>query len=79
MTDRLSLRDKKRLKARPFSDRALPRSVSFNDMCSIAYIDPGSGALIWQMLLAIGVGVLFYVKKSRDYLASLARRLFRKD
>lgn len=27
-----------------------------------AYIDPGTGALIWQALLAAGVGALFYIK-----------------
>ncbi len=47
-------------------------------MCYVAYIDPGSGALLWQMLVAAAVGVLFYVKKSRDFLVGLARRLFDK-
>jgi hypothetical protein len=28
-----------------------------------AYTDPGSGALIWQALMAGGVGLLFYVRK----------------
>ena len=28
-----------------------------------AYIDPGSGALLWQMLVAGFAGVLFYVGK----------------
>jgi hypothetical protein len=27
-----------------------------------AYIDPGSGALLWQALLAAFVGALFYVR-----------------
>jgi hypothetical protein len=27
-----------------------------------AYTDPGSGALIWQLLMASFVGILFYVK-----------------
>ena len=28
-----------------------------------AYIDPGSGALIWQGLVAAGVGALFYLRR----------------
>ena len=43
------------------------------------YIDPGSGQLLWQVLIAAGVGLLFYIKKSRDFLAGLARRLFKRD
>jgi hypothetical protein len=27
------------------------------------YVDPGSGALLWQILAAGVVGVLFYVRK----------------
>lgn len=26
------------------------------------YIDPGSGALMWQLVLALGIGMLFYVR-----------------
>ncbi len=28
-----------------------------------AYMDPGSGALIWQTLLAAGIGVTFYFRR----------------
>ena len=28
-----------------------------------AYVDPGSGAMIWQVLAAAGIGSLFYVRK----------------
>lgn len=28
-----------------------------------AYTDPGSGALIWQALMAGGVGLMFYLRK----------------
>ena len=31
-----------------------------------AYIDPGSGALLWQALLAAFVGVLFYIRSIRS-------------
>src|SRR6476660_2919287 len=33
-----------------------------------AYTDPGSGALIWQMLAAGFVGVLFYLRKFASWL-----------
>jgi uncharacterized membrane protein YbhN (UPF0104 family) len=28
-----------------------------------AYADPGSGTLIWQMLLAVSFGVMFYLRR----------------
>jgi len=28
-----------------------------------AYTDPGSGALIWQMLVGASVGVMFYLRR----------------
>jgi hypothetical protein len=28
-----------------------------------AYTDPGSGTLIWQMLLAVSFGVMFYLRR----------------
>lgn len=30
---------------------------------ALAYVDPGSGLLIWQMLCAVFIGVLFQAKK----------------
>ena len=36
-----------------------------------AYTDPGSGTLIWQMLAAGSVGLLFYVRR----IVSWARRI----
>ena len=41
----------------------------------LAYIDPGSGAMIWQVIVAACVGVLFYFKKFRDALVRGCRRL----
>jgi len=39
-----------------------------------AYVDPGSGAMVWQMLAAAAIGSLFYVRKVftwvRDRLSS---------
>ena len=28
-----------------------------------AYVDPGSGAMVWQVLAAAAIGSLFYVRK----------------
>ncbi|MCZ7637949.1 MAG: hypothetical protein M5U12_19065 [Verrucomicrobia bacterium] len=42
-----------------------------------AYIDPGSGLLIWQAVVAFFVGLVFYLKQTREWLFGLFRRLFR--
>lgn len=34
------------------------------------YTDPGSGALIWQMLIAGFVGSFFYIRRFRSWIAS---------
>jgi hypothetical protein len=47
-------------------------------MC-LAYIDPGSGALLWQMIMAFAIGTLFYIKKFRRFLVVLVRRILRRD
>jgi hypothetical protein len=44
-----------------------------------AYIDPGSGLLAWQMVLAACVGCLFYIKKCRTFIGGLVKRIFRRD
>lgn len=36
-----------------------------------AYVDPGSGTLILQILAAAGVGALFYFRQFRDKIKSL--------
>jgi hypothetical protein len=48
-------------------------------MFVLGYIDPGSGQLLWQVLIAAGVGLIFYVKKTRDILVRIVSRLFNKD
>ncbi len=45
-------------------------------MLTLAYVDPGSGLLVWQALVAAGLGLLFYLKRTRDFLIALVRRLF---
>jgi len=48
-------------------------------MIYLAYIDPGSGQFLLQVIAAAAVGVLFYVKKFRDLIARLVARFFRRD
>ena len=48
-------------------------------MSVLAYIDPGSGALAWQIIGAATVGCLFYVKKARDFFAKLGRKILGRD
>jgi hypothetical protein len=40
-----------------------------------AYIDPGSGLLIWQVITAACVGVLFYIKKVRKFFGTMGRKI----
>ncbi len=35
-----------------------------------AYTDPGSGALLWQMLVAAFVGVMFSLRRMADWFRS---------
>jgi hypothetical protein len=45
----------------------------------LAYVDPGSGLLIWQALVAVVIGLLFYLKKTRDCIFALFRRIFKRN
>ena len=36
-----------------------------------AYTDPGSGTLIWQMLLAASFGVMFYLRRIMSWFRGL--------
>ncbi len=45
-------------------------------MSCLAYIDPGSGLLLWQTVVAACVGVLFYLKRTRGVLVDLFKKLF---
>jgi len=42
----------------------------------LAYIDPGTGALLWQTSIAAFVGFLFYLKKTRRWIVDVFRRMF---
>lgn len=39
-----------------------------------AYIDPGTGSLLWQLLFAAGIGGLFYVRKAIAWMGKLQGR-----
>lgn len=41
----------------------------------LAYIDPGSGLLLWQGIVAAFVGLIFYLKQTRKWIARQFRRL----
>ncbi len=47
--------------------------VSINSL--LAYIDPGSGLLIWQVVTAACIGALFYLKKVRKFFGRLGRKV----
>jgi hypothetical protein len=48
-------------------------------MTYLAYIDPGSGFLAWQVIVAAFVGCLFYLKKVRSLVGKLGRKILGKD
>jgi hypothetical protein len=39
-----------------------------------AYIDPGTGSMLWQLLFAAGVGSLFYLRKAIVWVGKLRER-----
>ncbi len=41
-----------------------------------AYIDPGSGALIWQLLLAAFFGSVFFIRQVRSHIRALFIRMW---
>lgn len=45
-------------------------------MLHLAYVDPGSGLLIWQALVAAFLGALFYFKRVRDAIVRFFKKLF---
>ena len=47
-------------------------------MPTLAYVDPGSGLLIWQAVLAVMLGFVFFLKKTRDFLVKIVTRFFRR-
>ena len=45
-------------------------------MTLLAYIDPGLGALLWQSIMVVFIGFLFYLKKTRRWIVSISRKIF---
>jgi hypothetical protein len=43
----------------------------------LAYIDPGVGALIWQSIIGIFIGLLFYMRRTRKWIGRLMGKVFR--
>lgn len=48
-------------------------------MSFLLYVDPGSGLLIWQMIVAAMVGALFYLKKVRNFVGKLGKKILGRD
>lgn len=38
-------------------------AVTLSESQAFAYGDPGSGAMLWQLLLAASFGVMFYIRR----------------
>ena len=45
----------------------------------LAYVDPGSGMLAWQLIVAGFVGLLFYLKKILGFFGKVGRKILRKE
>lgn len=45
---------------------------------SLAYIDPGSGLMLWQVILSVIVGFLFYLKKGPLLMARFMKKVLRR-
>jgi NADH:ubiquinone oxidoreductase subunit 2 (subunit N) len=42
----------------------------------LAYVDPGVGALAWQMVISALVGLFFYLRKTRNWVVKTFLRFF---
>jgi len=52
------------------------KSVIIRRFMILGYIDPGQGMLIWQAIVSAFVGLLFYLKKTRQFFAAVFRKIF---
>jgi hypothetical protein len=43
----------------------------------LSYIEPGTGALIWQSIVGIFVGLVFYLRQTRRWLGRLVGRMMK--
>jgi hypothetical protein len=39
-----------------------------------AYVDPGVGALIWQSIVGVFVGLFFYLRQTRKWLGQMMKK-----
>jgi hypothetical protein len=43
----------------------------------LAYIDPGAGALIYQAIIGVVIGMVFYLRRTRKWIGGLMGKAFR--
>ncbi|HTD87467.1 MAG TPA: hypothetical protein VK850_12890 [Candidatus Binatia bacterium] len=48
-------------------------------MSFLLYVDPGSGLMVWQIIVAAMVGTLFYLKKVRNFLGKLGKKILGRE
>jgi hypothetical protein len=48
-------------------------------MIVFAYVDPGLGLLLWQAVVSVFLGLLFYVKKTRNLMLKPFQKLLRPE
>ncbi len=53
--------------------------TSFNFPCILVYIDPGSGSLLLQLILASFLSVLTFSKKIKLFVSFYFKKISRKD
>ncbi len=51
--------------------------VNFHLLNGVLYLDPGTGSVILQAVIAVLMSVLFFIGLFRKRLAALLRRVFR--
>ena len=52
------------------SAQAATRTMYSNSAYLLAYADPGSGAMLWQLLLSSGVLIGFYYGRAKKWFSS---------
>jgi hypothetical protein len=48
--------------------------IIFAEGRAYAYIDPGTGSMLWQLLFAAGIGSLFYLRKAIAWMGRLREK-----
>ena len=47
-------------------------------MIIFGYVDPGLGLLLWQAVISAFVGVVFYLRKTRNWILKPFKKLLRR-